>query len=70
MWYAVRGFFENQGRVCYIVRASNGGYADVRLQNRAQPQGRDIVRVRALRPGQMVAAPPRFRLRLFGQPLP
>src|SRR4029453_12325820 len=26
IWYAVRGFFENLGQVCYIVRASNGTY--------------------------------------------
>src|ERR1700730_5115498 len=26
MWYAVRGFFENGGQVCYVVRASNGAY--------------------------------------------
>src|SRR6266508_4911117 len=27
MWYSVRGYFENGGQVCYIVRASNGTYA-------------------------------------------
>ena len=26
LWYAVRGFFENGGQVCYIVRASFGKY--------------------------------------------
>src|SRR5260370_26835373 len=26
LWYAVRGFFENGGKVCYIVRAIYGGY--------------------------------------------
>src|SRR6186997_788067 len=26
LWYAVRGFFENGGLVCYVVRASNGTY--------------------------------------------
>ena len=26
LWYAVRGYFENGGQVCYIVRASNGRY--------------------------------------------
>ena len=28
LWYAVRGFFENGGQVCYVVRASNGKYGD------------------------------------------
>ena len=26
LWYAVRGFFENGGQTCYVVRASNGTY--------------------------------------------
>lgn len=29
LWYAVRGFFENGGQVCYIVRASNGKYGEL-----------------------------------------
>ena len=24
LWYAVRGFFENRGTVCYVIRATNG----------------------------------------------
>ncbi len=48
LWYAVRGFFDNGGRVCYIVRASNGEYPDVLLQDRA---GNDLVTVRARDPG-------------------
>src|SRR6476646_4530545 len=48
MWFAVRGFFENGGQVCYIVRASNGQYDELILQNRA---GNDMVRVRARDPG-------------------
>lgn len=27
LWYAVKGFFENGGQVCYVVRASNAKYA-------------------------------------------
>ena len=53
MWYAVRGYFENGGQICYIVRASNGVYAELTLQNRA---GNGMVRVRAREPGD--AAPP------------
>lgn len=46
-WYAVRGFFENGGQVCYIVRASNGTYDSWLLQN----GGDDLIAVRARRPG-------------------
>jgi len=31
LWYAVRGFFENGGQVCYIVRASNGAYGKLTI---------------------------------------
>ncbi|HVD29904.1 MAG TPA: phage tail sheath subtilisin-like domain-containing protein, partial [Mycobacteriales bacterium] len=56
LWYAVRGFFENGGQVCYIVRASRGTYAGRGfgaagagpVQNRA---GNDALRVRAREPG-------------------
>src|SRR5688572_19019310 len=34
MWYAVRGFFENRGNVCYVVRASNGSYGELILRDR------------------------------------
>ena len=52
LWYAVRGFFENGGRVCYVVRASNGSYASAELNNRS---GDPVVVVRALQPGQLAA---------------
>ena len=56
LWYAVRGFFENGGQVCYVVRASNGRYAGLglggtspaALKNRAT---HDMLRVRAREPG-------------------
>ena len=48
LWYAVRGFFENGGQVCYVVRASNGTYGEARLDNGA---GDSIIRVRARQPG-------------------
>jgi len=48
LWYAVRGFFENGGLVCYVVRASNGTYAMKTLQDKA---GNDMFRVRARQPG-------------------
>src|SRR5687767_2304299 len=31
LWYAVRGFFENGGQVCYIVRASWGKYGTLTI---------------------------------------
>ncbi len=49
LWYAVRGFFDNGGQVCYVVRASNGRYdewdlqvrsgTELALQARARAQG-------------------------------
>src|SRR5512134_757533 len=57
LWYAVRGFFQNGGQVCYIVRASNGDYAGLGigtppaappLDNRG---GNPMLRVRASQPG-------------------
>lgn len=48
LWYAVRGFFENGGQDCYIVRASNGDYGEVMLLNE---NGDPAIRVRALQPG-------------------
>ena len=48
LWYAVRGFFENGGQVCYVVRASNGKYGQLVLQDGS---GNNVVTVRALQPG-------------------
>jgi phage tail sheath protein FI len=50
LWYAVRGFFENGGQVCYVVRASNGDYQELVLADRSAA-GNDIIRVRARQPG-------------------
>ena len=50
MWYAVRGFYENGGQICYVVRASNGKYASLTLKNRTDG-GNDMIRVRARDPG-------------------
>jgi phage tail sheath protein FI len=52
LWYAVRGFFENGGQVCYVVRASNGEYMEETL---VDGDGLDVLRVRARQPG---SAPP------------
>ncbi|MBN1657599.1 MAG: phage tail sheath subtilisin-like domain-containing protein [Anaerolineae bacterium] len=54
LWHAVRGFFDNGGQACYVVRASNGTYSRGALQNRDQ-LAEDLVRVKARKPG---ATPP------------
>lgn len=48
LWYAARGFFENGGAVCYVVRASDGDYDEASFDNRA---GAAAVTVRARQPG-------------------
>ena len=48
LWYAVRGFFENGGNDCFVVRASNGRYARATLSNGKDP----VIRVRTLQPGK------------------
>jgi uncharacterized protein len=48
LWFAARGFFENGGKTCYIVRASNGDYGEADLTDRG---GNDAVRVRPRQPG-------------------
>ena len=54
LWYAARGFFENGGQVCYVVRASNGSYQVMTLNDRSLPApGRPIVRLRARQPGAL-----------------
>jgi uncharacterized protein len=53
LWYAVRGFFENGGQVCYVIRASNGAYAEATLDDVA---GNSILRVRSRQPGNPTTA--------------
>ena len=48
LWYALQGFFQNGGQVCFVVRASNGGYDQLTLNNAA---GRPAIIVRAIKPG-------------------
>jgi phage tail sheath protein FI len=54
LWYSVRGFFQNGGQVCYVVRASNGSYQRMTLNDRdgAAP-GRPIVELQARQPGAL-----------------
>ena len=53
LWYAVRGFFENGGNICYVVRASNGAYQRDDAERPHQPgaDGRPVVQLRARQPG-------------------
>ena len=53
LWYAVRGFFENGGQVCYVVRASNGTYQRLTLNDRTAAPGRPVVNLRARQPGAL-----------------
>ena len=46
LWYAVRGFFENGGQVCYVVRASNTSYATLPLFDSANVPN-PLINVRA-----------------------
>jgi phage tail sheath protein FI len=57
LWYAVRGFFENNGQVCYIVRASDGAYDEATLNDRVQPNSNPVIRVRARQPGANTTNP-------------
>ena len=50
LWYAVRGFFENGGQVCYVVRASNGTYDEWDLPVR-DASAVPALHVRARQPG-------------------
>jgi phage tail sheath protein FI len=57
LWYAVRGFFQNGGQVCYVVRASNGDYDELVLDDSVPaPNNNPLIRVRARQPGGNVAA--------------
>jgi uncharacterized protein len=49
LYYAVRGFFENQGQVCYVVRASNGQYGTLVITTRSG--GLNLFTVSARQPG-------------------
>ncbi|HKP27924.1 MAG TPA: phage tail sheath subtilisin-like domain-containing protein [Gemmatimonadales bacterium] len=50
LWYAVRGFFENGGQVCYVVRASNGTYDEWDFPVRGTAGG-TALHARARQPG-------------------
>ncbi|MDB4881902.1 MAG: putative rane protein [Gemmatimonadetes bacterium] len=51
LWYAVRGFFENGGQVCYVVRASNGTYDRFGIRDRSGVATSFVLTARARQPG-------------------
>ncbi|MDB5898486.1 MAG: putative rane protein [Ramlibacter sp.] len=53
LWYAVRGYYQNGGQVCYVVRASNGSYQRMTLNDRTAAPGRPLVALRARQPGAL-----------------
>jgi phage tail sheath protein FI len=53
LWYAVRGFFDNGGQVCYVVRASNGSCQRMTLNDRTTAPGRPVVELLARQPGDL-----------------
>ena len=54
LWFAVQGFFQNGGKTCYIVRASNGAYATALLTDASGTN--NLIRVRSRRPGNPATA--------------
>ena len=52
LWYAVRGFFDNRGQVCYVVRVSNGTYGTLTLLD-STASGNPLINVRARRLGPL-----------------
>lgn len=53
LWYAVRGFFENGGKLCYVVRVSNGSAQRMTLNDRTGGAGRPLVDLQARQPGAL-----------------
>jgi phage tail sheath protein FI len=53
LWYAARGFFENGGQQCYVVRASNGAYGKL-VVNTQPPAGLPLFTISARQPGAAV----------------
>ncbi len=56
LWYAVRGFFENGGKVCYVVRVSNGKFDSWVLEDR-KSSAKKTIRVQARYPGRNSTQP-------------
>ena len=48
MWYALRGFYENGGKECYVTRVSNATYSTMKLKDTAAA---DTIAIRAREAG-------------------
>ncbi len=48
LWYAVRGFYENGGSVCYVTRVSNAAHSELVLNDM---NGQPTIRLWARQPG-------------------
>lgn len=57
LWYAVRGFFENSGLVCYIVRVSNGKADGLVRNDRNAGGAQPTIEFKARVPGDNTANP-------------
>lgn len=58
LWYAVRGFFENGGTVCYVTRVSNGKSDYLLLNDRSTPTpGKPTIYLWARTPGDNTGNP-------------
>jgi len=53
LWYALRGFFENEGRLAYIVRISNAAHASFKLLDRVAASQKPTVIVEAREAGAL-----------------
>lgn len=51
LWYAVRGFFENGGQVCYVTRTSSASFEERVLDDQS---GQPTIRLRARQLGDLV----------------
>lgn len=56
LWYAVRGFYDNGGRVCYVTRVSNARHAELVLMDRTATPGTPTIRLWARQPGNLSPA--------------
>jgi uncharacterized protein len=52
LWYAVQGFYQNGGQTCYVVRATNGAYQRMTLNDRNNPpaNGNPVVTLQSREP--------------------
>lgn len=52
LYYAVRGFFQNGGKVCYVVRVSNAKAAEAKLPDSGTPKQQEAIQLMARKAGR------------------